>query len=366
MNILITGVEGYIGSVLGPTLIKHGHRVVGIDTGFYRDAWLFNNSGDTFPECRHKDIRQVTTGDLQGFDAVVHLAELSNDPLGQIDPGVTYGTNHIGSVQLAMKCKAAGVRRFIYSSSCSVYGAGSDLPRTEEAETGPLTTYAKCKLLVERDVAAQADGSFCPVFLRNATAYGASPRMRFDLVLNNLSGLAWVTKEIRMVSDGTPWRPLIHVRDICGAVRCALTAPQEAVHNQVFNVGDDTQNYQVRDLAEIVAREFPGCSMSLGKSNGDNRSYRVSFQKIRDHLPTFRCRRDAVQGARELKEVFERIDMPREVFEARPYTRLEKIQYLLKTDQINAKLFWRDASHGIERGRPAAEDSAETAIRTCT
>lgn len=205
----------------------------------------------------------MTEDDLRGFDAVVHLAELSNDPLGQFDPRVTYEINYRGSVGLARACRRAGVQRFIYSSSCSVYGVGTDDHKTEESDVNPQTAYAECKALVERELFEMADDSFSPVFLRNATAYGPSPRMRFDLVLNNLAGLAWTTGEIRMTSDGTPWRPLVHVLDICQAIACCLEAPREAVHNQIFNVGCDEENYRVREIASIVARVFPRLSDKL-------------------------------------------------------------------------------------------------------
>jgi nucleoside-diphosphate-sugar epimerase len=217
----------------------------------------------------------------------------------------------------------------------------SDGTVNEESATNPQTAYAECKVLVERDLGALADANFCPTFLRNATAFGASPRMRFDIVLNNLAGLAWTTREIKMTSDGTPWRPLVHVLDICEAVRCALAAPEKMVHNQIFNVGDNAQNYRVREIAEIVARVFPGCQLSFGPSGGDNRSYRVSFDKIRDRLPGFRCRHDAQSGAQELRGVFEKIGMTKETFEYRAYTRLKQLRHLLNAGQIDDRFFWK-------------------------
>jgi nucleoside-diphosphate-sugar epimerase len=272
---------------------------------------------------------------------VVHLAELSNDPLGEHDPRLTYEINHQGSVDLARTCQAAGVRRFVYTSSCSVYGAASQEEKTEDSAPNPQTAYARCKVLVERDVRALADERFTPVFLRNATAYGASPRMRFDIVLNNLAGHAWTSGEIKMTSDGTPWRPLVHVNDICEAILLALEAPREAVHNQVFNVGSDEQNYRVREIAEIVAQSFPGCVVTYGPPSADNRSYRVSFAKIRRHLPGYRCRWTAERGARQLREVFEHIDMSKEVFNYRAYTRLQQLKYLVATRQIDKDFFFR-------------------------
>ena len=342
MRVFVTGVEGYIGVLLVPMLIERGHDVVGTDTGYYRDGWLYSDRGfKSFPAFINKDLRRITEDDLKGFDAVVHLAELSNDPLGQNKPEITFKINHLGSVELAKKAKAVGVKRFVYTSSCSVYGVGSDDILTEQNPTNPQTAYAQCKVRVERDVSQLADQNFSPTFLRNATAYGASPRMRFDIVLNNLSGLAWTIKKIAMTSDGSPWRPLVHVLDICKAIACAVDAPREAIHNQIFNVGDNRDNYRVREIAEIVAQEFPGCEVSFGPSGGDNRSYRVSFDKISSQLPGFSCERNAQIGARELREVYERIDMPREIFEFRAFTRLKQLQYLIRTRQIDDEFFWR-------------------------
>ena len=223
----------------------------------------------------------------------------------------------------------------------SVYGIGGGSEyKTETATPQPQTAYAECKVLVERDVSAMADATFSPTFLRNATAYGPSPRMRFDLVLNNLAGLAWTTRKIHMTSDGTPWRPLVHVLDICEAIACTLEAPREVVHNEVFNVGKTSENYQVREIAEIVAEVFPGCDLIFGTSDGDNRSYRVSFDKIATHLPGFQGRHDVASGAHELHAVFERIGMSRDIFESRAYTRLKQIQHLRATSQLDENFFW--------------------------
>jgi nucleoside-diphosphate-sugar epimerase len=340
MRVLITGTEGYIGAMLGPLLIERGHAVAGLDSGFYRSGWLYED-GRSRPPTVAKDIRRITARDVIGYDAVIHLAELSNDPLGEHDPEVTYAINHLGSVELAKRCKEAGVRRFIYASSCSVYGAGSDAVRSEASATDPQTAYARCKVLVERDVGGLADASFSPVFLRNATAFGPSPRMRFDIVLNNLAGIAWTQREIRMISDGSPWRPLVHVEDICDAIAGALEAPREAVHGEIFNVGSDEQNYRVREIAEIVAEIFPGCSTSFGSAGGDVRSYRVSFAKIRRHLPNFVCRRSAADGARALRAIFERIALTPAMFDTPPFTRLRQLKQLIASGQLDAALFWR-------------------------
>lgn len=342
MKILVTGTDGYIGTLLAPYLMERGHHVTGLDTGFYREGHLYDGVPQPHATIK-KDIRQITEDDLRSYDAVVHLAELSNDPLGQHNPKLTFAINHQGSIALAQKAKNVGITRFVYTSSCSVYGVGSDDYKTEESEPNPQTAYAECKVLVERDVKQLADDDFSPTFLRNATAYGASPRMRFDIVLNNLSGLAWTTRQIKMTSDGTPWRPLVHVLDICEAISCSLAAPRDVIHNQIFNVGHTDHNYRVREIASIVAETFPGCELSFGQNDADNRSYRVSFDKIHSHLPGFSVQRDAAFGAQELRAVFERIGMTRETFESRLYTRLKQLTHLVDSDQIDEQFFWRQA-----------------------
>jgi len=352
MRVLVTGVDGYIGAVLGPQLVDRGFDVVGVDCGFYRDGWLYNDHHPR-PLTFTKDVRRMTAKDVQGFEAVVHLAELSNDPLGELHELTTYEINHLGSVRLARACKAAGVPRFVYTSSCSVYGAAEDGgERDEQSEPNPQTAYARCKVLVERDVGALADINFSPVFLRNATAFGASPRMRFDIVLNNLAGFAWTTKEIRMTSDGTPWRPLVHIEDICQAIILALEAPRDAVHNEIFNVGDDQQNYRIREIAAIVGQVFDGCTVTFGRPSGDNRSYRTSFEKIRRHLPEFQCRWPAELGARQLRETFERVGMTQELFFFRGFTRLEQLKHLIATQQIDADFYWSPLEAQAGKGRP--------------
>ena len=341
MKLFVTGTEGYIGCQLASILMERGHDVTGLDTGYYRDGWLYNDRNIRFPSCINKDIRHITEEDLRGFDAIVHLAELSNDPLGQHNPEVTYKINHMGTVHLAEKAIRAGIPRFVYTSSCSVYGIGDGKDyKYEGSDLNPQTAYAKCKVMVERDLSALASDNFSPTFLRNATAYGPSPRMRFDLVLNNLAGFAWTTKEIKMTSDGTPWRPLIHLKDIGLAIACALEAPRQIVHKEIFNVGSTAENYQVRDVAEIVAAAFPGCKVSFGNSDGDNRSYRVNFDKINALLPGFKCRSTVKSGALELREIFERIGMTAETFEFHAYTRVRELQHLIRTGQIDSDFFW--------------------------
>lgn len=341
MKVLVTGTEGYLGSLLAPLLIQRGHEVLGVDTGFYKAGWLYNGAPIT-AKTLNKDLRQITTEDLQGIEAVVHMAELSNDPAGQLAPNITYDINHQGSVRLATLAKAAKVRRFIYMSSCSVYGVATGEDVTEASPVNPQTAYAKCKTLVEKDLQPMADDGFSPTFLRNATAFGASPRMRFDIVLNNLAGLAWTTQEIKMTSDGTPWRPLVHALDICKAIVCSLEAPRDIIHNQIFNVGDTAHNYQVKEVAQIVAETFKGCRLSLGDSGADNRSYRVSFEKINQTLPGFKCDWDARRGAQQLFKLFSRIDLNQETFLFRGFTRLKQLEYLIRTQQIDQNFFWRE------------------------
>jgi nucleoside-diphosphate-sugar epimerase len=343
MKIFVTGTEGYIGARLVPLLVSRGHEVVGLDTGYYRDGWLYSDNAG-MPETARtllKDLRKVTAADLEGCEAVAHLAELSNDPLGQNNPTVTHQINHRGSVALAELARKGGIRRFVYTSSCSVYGAGTGDFLDESALTNPQTAYAECKVLVERDVGKMAGADFCPVFLRNATAYGPSPRMRFDIVINDLCALAWTKRLIAMTSDGSPWRPVVHVDDICHAVYCALVAPEEAVRGKIFNVGQTSDNFRVRELAEIVAAEFPGCEVTVGKSGGDTRSYRVNFDKIHRELPGFVCRNTVKDGVQQLHALFKRIEMSPDTYQFRAFTRLKQLKYLQATRQVDAEFFWQ-------------------------
>jgi len=355
MKILVTGSEGYLGSLLTPVLLENGHEVTGCDTGFYKEGWLFNDLQPR-PKTICKDVRDITEEDLRGHDALVHMAELSNDPIGELAPQITYEINHLASVRLAQLAKRANVPRFIYMSSCSVYGVAAADCVDERSPVNPQTAYAICKTLVERDVRALADDNFSPTFLRNATAYGASPRMRFDIVLNNLCGLAWTTREIRMTSDGTPWRPLVHGLDIVRAITVVLAAPRVVIHNQVLNVGDTQHNWKVREIAEIVADVFEGCGLSFGTPSADNRSYRVNFDKIHSLLPGFHCEWDAERGVRQLHELFARIQMTADVFNARPFTRLKMLQHLIATGQLDAKFFWTPWSAGRDVSEPSRND----------
>lgn len=343
MKIVVTGSDGYIGARLVPRLLSQGHTVTGLDTGLYRDGWLYTEQkqmGRT-PVTLNKDLRNVVAADLEGHDAVVHLAELSNDPLGQNNPGITNAINYEGSVKLAKLAKQVGIPRFVYASSCSVYGQAVSEWVDESSPANPQTAYAECKVKVEQNVGPMADRNFCVTFLRNATAYGASPRIRFDIVINDLCALAWTRKRIVMTSDGTPWRPVTHIDDICHAMECALVADPAKINGQIFNVGADSENYRVRQLADIVAGVFTGCEVTVGSSVGDTRSYRVSFKKISAGLPGFKAQWTAQRGAQQLYELFKRIEMSPETYEFRAFTRLKQLRYLKQTGQVDDNLFWQ-------------------------
>ena len=340
MKVLITGVNGYIGTQMAQVLKKHGHDVSGLDANFYTEGWLYGNPEEYTIDVIKKDTRKITFDDVKGFDAIIHLADLSNDPLGQQDKSLTYEINFDATVNLANLAKAAGVKRFIYSSSCSAYGIATEDMVSEESIVNPQTAYAECKVKVENELMTMADENFSPTMMRNATVYGASPRMRFDLVVNNLSGLAWTTNEIKMTSDGTPWRPLVHILDVCEAFAQVLEAPRETIHKQILNVGSSNGNYTIKQVAEIIAKVFVGCTVSFGNSDGDTRSYKVSFDKITNVLPNYQAKRTVEDGAKELKEVFEQIKMSKDDFAFRAFTRLKEIQYLQETNQIDNKFFW--------------------------
>jgi nucleoside-diphosphate-sugar epimerase len=345
VRVLLTGIDGYLGAVVAPVLEMRGHDVVGLDCGFYRDG-LIGPLPPTQARVIDRDIRHVQASDLEGFDAVIHLAELSNDPLGHHHPEVTYAMNGNGSAQLAVRAKQAGVRRFLYSSSCSVYGVGGGEVKTEQSVTAPLTPYADCKLRTEAVLASLADATFAPTALRNGTAYGASPRMRFDIVLNQFCGFAWTTGRIVMQSDGSPWRPLVHVHDIADAFAAVLEAPTDVVGGQIFNVGSNEANHQVRDIAAFVAAVFPRCEVTFGTAGDDGRSYRVSFDKIGRALPAFTCRWSARRGAEELRALFQQVQLTTEVFEFRAFTRLAQLQHLLSAGRLDEQFFWRSPVAG--------------------
>jgi nucleoside-diphosphate-sugar epimerase len=346
MKILVTGSDGYIGALAAPHLMGAGHDVVGLDAGFYRQGWLFETQAPR-PATLTMDIRDITARDLEGFDAVVHMAELSNDPLAQQAPDLTREINHRGSIRLAQAARQAGVRRFVYMSSCSVYGvADGDTILTEHSPVNPQTAYAASKVGVERDLTKMMGPDFTPCFLRNATVFGASPRQRFDLVLNDLCGLAWTTGKITLLSNGSPWRPLVHVQDICQAVQLALEAPAEQVAGVAMNVGSDDQCYRVIDIAQIVAATFPGCEIEVGPPSADNRSYRVSFARITKVLPDFRCQWNAERGALQMKHLFERIGMEATDFQAPAYTRQRMVAKLRQNGLLDERLRWTDAISG--------------------
>ncbi|MGH7368458.1 MAG: NAD-dependent epimerase/dehydratase family protein [Candidatus Rokuibacteriota bacterium] len=343
MRILLTGHNGYIGSVMLPVLQAAGHDVIGLDTFYFEDCTL-RDGEEHLAELR-KDIRDIRPADLEGLDAVVHLAALCNDPLGDLHPDWTHEINHQASVSLARMAREAGVGRFLYASSCSMYGAaGVDDLLAEDAPLHPLTAYAVSKVRTEEDVARLADRSFSPVFMRNATAYGVSPRLRADVVLNNLVCWAHTTGRIRIMSDGTPWRPIVHVQDISRAFVVALAAPREAVHNQAFNVGANGENYQVRELAEIVRGTVAACTVEYAEGAGpDPRSYRVDFSKLNRTFPDFRPQWNASFGAKDLYEALQEAEISLADFQGRRFIRLAQIKHLLDRGRLDTALRWARA-----------------------
>jgi len=343
MRILVTGDKGYIGTVMVPLLIQEGYTVTGLDSD-----WFEQSAFSELPVkvvSRKKDLRDLEPSELEGFDAVIHLAGLSNDPLGDLNPSLTYDINHAASVRLAKLAKKAGVSRFLFSSSCSTYGAASpEELLDEQAEFRPVTPYGRSKVLAEQDIAKLGDSNFSPTFLRNATAYGVSPRLRFDLVLNNLVAWALTTGRIYIKSDGTPWRPIVHIEDISRAFIAVLNAPREVIHCEAFNVGQTEENYQIRDLAEIVGETVPGCRIEYAQDGGpDTRCYRVEFSKIKRVLPEFSPRWNAREGAKELYDALRVAGLRLEDFEGPRYKRIAHLQELLSSGRLRADLRWREA-----------------------
>ncbi len=338
MNVLVTGNRGYIGTVMVPMLLERGHAVVGLDSDLYRTCTF--GSLDEQVTTIEKDIRDVDESDLQGFDAVIHLAGLSNDPLGDLNPGMTSEINHKASVRLAKLAKSAGVGRFIFSSSCSNYGAGADGGQlTEESPFNPVTPYGESKVNTELDVAPLADENFSPTFMRSATAFGVSPRLRFDLVLNNLVAWAYTTGKVFLKSDGSAWRPIVHIADISLAFSCVLEAPKDVVRNQAFNVGSTNNNYRIRDIAEIVAEVVPNSHVEYASAaSADTRNYNVNCNKISETFSEFETKWDAYKGAQQLLEAYRKSDLTLEQFEGSKYQRIAHIRKLLEEGTLDSSL----------------------------
>lgn len=348
MRVLVTGHQGYIGTVMVPMLLQAGHEVVGLDSGFFEPCLLPKHQVEAEVETLQRDLRDVEARDFSGFGAVIHLAGLSNDPLGNLSEGLTADINDSGSVRLARLAKAAGVHRFLFSSSCSTYGAAGDDFLDEDAAFNPVTPYGVSKVRMEEALGAMADDEFTPTYLRNATAYGVSPRLRLDLVLNNLMGWAVTTGKIHLLSDGTPWRPIVHIEDISRAFLAVLTAPREAVHNRAFNVGRTDENFRVSELAEIVREIVPGSEVTYAAGAGpDKRCYRVSCDRIRRELPAFEPRWDARRGARQLYDAYRLAGLSREELEGGRFIRLARIRQLLGVGAIASDLRWQLAPASV-------------------
>jgi nucleoside-diphosphate-sugar epimerase len=341
VRVLVTGHNGYIGSVLVPIFERAGHEVVGLDTDIFEPC-LFGENGHHI-ESVQRDVRDVETEDLAGFDAVIHLAAVCNDPVGNLNPQATYDINHLASVRVAEKAKAAGVERFIFASSCSLYGkAGDDAMLDESAGFAPVTAYGRSKVLAEQDISTLADESFSPTYMRNATAFGASPRLRADIVVNNLVGYAHTTGEILIQSDGTPWRPLVHVEDISNAMLAVLHAPRERVHDEAFNVGANSENYQIREIAEIVEQVVPGAKATFAEGGGpDKRSYQVDCSKIARVLPDFTPQWTVRAGADELYEAYVRNGLTLDEFTGTRYLRINRVRELQEAGRLDDDLRWR-------------------------
>ena len=340
MRVLVTGHNGYVGTVMIPLLVKAGHDVVGYDTNLYQGSTFGAEKITSIPSV-NKDIRDISRQDLEGFEAVIHLAGLSNDPLGDLNPALTDEINFRASVRLAKLAKEAGITRFIFSSSCSNYGAGVNDWLDEQSGFNPVTPYGHSKVNVEKEVSQMADDDFSPTFLRSGTAYGVSPRLRFDLVLNNLTAWAFCTGRVFLKSDGTPWRPIVHIEDMSRAFLAALEAPRETVHNEAFNVGRSSENYQIRQLAEIVAAAVPGSRVEYAEGAGpDKRNYRVNCDKIVNTLPNYQPTWTAAKGAQELYEAYKDVGLKLEEFEGPRYRRIHHIKMLLSKSRLDQNLRW--------------------------
>ena len=342
MRVLLTGHHGYIGSVLLPLLLDDGHEVVGLDSFLYEGCDFGEDNAAAVPVIR-KDVRDVTAGDLDGFDAVLHLAALSNDPIGDLNPECTYAVNHRASVSLARAAKRAGVKRYLFSSSCSLYGAAGRDWIEETAGFNPVTPYGESKVLAERDIGLLADEEFSPTFLRNATAHGLSPRHRGDLVVNNLTAFAYATGEVLMQSDGTPWRPLVHIEDIARAFLGLLRAPREQVHGEAFNIGADEENYQIADVARIVEEVVPDSHIAFAAGAGpDKRSYRVSFAKFERAFPELHPRWTVRASVEQMLAAYRAHDLRIEDFAGSRFMRIARLRELADVGRLDGALRWRD------------------------
>ena len=350
MRVLVSGNLGYIGTLLTPILAELGYEVWGLDTGYYQECLLGAAPASRVVRQIIKDVRKVAASDVEGVDAIVHLAALSNDPTGELNPELTHEINTGGSMRLAEFARDAGVKRFIFSSSCSIYGQSEGKALTEESAFNPQTAYAHSKVDTEAGLLQLATDEFSPVFLRNATAYGLSSRLRFDIAVNNLTGWGYTTGKVTLMSDGRAWRPMVHVEDICQAIAEVLNAPRELIHSQAFNVGSEEENYQIRDIAKMVAEIVPNCEVTFAEgAAADNRTYNVSFEKIQRVFPCYVPRWSVRKGIGQLHEAFKRVSLTYPDFSGRLYTRLKQLNHLIESGILSTDLFWKSEATAKEK-----------------